>query len=104
MTNILKNYLSRQGYSRWSGLLGPVKIWGIPKVLLTRSTHELVFGIGSANKSAGKLSDADSLNELCTFKILNFALICLTFFFMVPVTNGVSLSSILFSALLPCYL
>jgi hypothetical protein len=34
VVNILKNYLSDREYSHPSGLLGPVKIWGIPKVLL----------------------------------------------------------------------
>jgi hypothetical protein len=34
VTNILKNYLTAGEYSHPSGLLGPVKIHAIPKVLL----------------------------------------------------------------------
>jgi|GEM_PF-1312875 len=34
VVNVLKNYLSRREYSRPSGLLGPVKIRGVSKVLL----------------------------------------------------------------------
>jgi len=34
VVNILKNYLTKQEYSHPSGLLGPVKIRGIPKVVL----------------------------------------------------------------------
>ena len=36
VANILKNYLTKKKYSHPSGLLGPVKIRGIPKVLLNK--------------------------------------------------------------------